>query len=240
MFEYKTESGLLYASKLLNGFVNSDFYDGEHKDELILNGEELSAFFNRKVFKDFLVQRERDYSLAASFLAEVSYQYDEGFGSTLDIHAGEFDAASLFDSYFNMEPYILTPYSVPSYFELEEEDSLVNGTIEVLKILQNSKSLMVPYIKSDKSGFKISNFDTIMYLNDVEVYRLLSLYRYALEKNKRFVGGIITNIYDRNIHTKIEMMNNIIESLESVLGEEVLTQNLRSNGSVVRLIHTFK
>ena len=82
MFSYTNKNGFDYACKLLSDYLASDYFENVNGvTELRLSEDELKDLFKTKSFKEFLIQREMDYSLLASHLADISYDYEEGFGS---------------------------------------------------------------------------------------------------------------------------------------------------------------
>lgn len=236
MFEYSNEKGLLYVIKLVGLYLGTDFNTLELQDnKIVLEDEDLKRVISSKSFKDFCVQRQRDYALVSTILADMSYNYEFGFGKTLDIDASIFDSTSLLDDFNQSEPIILTRYNDPLFFSHDVET--YDGEIEYLRSISKEETKIHPYIVSNPK-LSLSDIDTIFYLNDVDYKQALVLLRHCIEKGTFFVSGVVTNVYDRFAKERISTYEQIVSAME----EKGITFNQTcydTCGSVIRLIHNF-
>ena len=249
MFSYTNKNGFDYACKLLSDYLASDYFENVNGvTELRLSEDELKDLFKTKSFKEFLIQREMDYSLLSSHLADISYDYEEGFGNILDINPGRYEAVSAFDSFYNAESLVATTYADESLFKCHDV-GVVEGKIDLMGIIERSKKIYYPVLRT-KSFIKgkaheypkltLASFDTLFYVHDTELYRMLSLLRFALESDKKLVCGVVTNVFDKHASEKFEEMDEMIKNLKEKLGPVFETEELVTKGSAIKLIHTLR
>jgi len=249
MFSYTNEKGFNYACKLLSDYLASDYFENcDGVAELRLSEDELKDFFKTRSFKEFMIQRENDYSLLSSHLANISYDYEEGFGNILDINPGRYEVVSAFDSFYNAEALVVTSYADESFFK-SHDVGVVDGRIELMGIIDKSKTIYRPVLRTNDfvkgqaheyPKLTLSSFDTLFYVHDIELHRMLSLLRYSLENDKKLVCGVVTNVFDKNASKKFEQMDEIIKSVIEKVGSVFETEELVTKGSAIKLIHTLK
>lgn len=218
MFDYSTSEGFKYARILLRDFLASDFFENPNNlEELVLTEDELRSLFNTRLFKQFLIQRESDYTTLASFLAEVSYNYEGGFGTLFDINAGKYEVVSAFDEYSSTEPIVVTEFTDPLFFK--EDTSVVQARIGKITSICGKQKDMYPilmpkrvlYGDSDAiKGLTLDKADTIFYFNEVNLNTMLLLLRHSMEHGTRFVTGVVTNVFDSTCNEKFATLDETI------------------------------
>ena len=249
MFSYTNEKGFEYACKLLSDYLASDYFENRNGvTELRLSEDELKELFKTRSFKEFLIQREKDYSLLSSHLADISYDYEEGFGNILDINPGRYEVVSAFDSFYNSEALVVTPYGDEIFFK-SHDVGVVEGRIELMGIIEKNQSLYYPVLRTNEfvkgkaheyPKLTLGSFDTLFYVHDTELHRMLALLRFALENDKKLVCGVVTNVFDKNVDGKFQQMDEMIDILKGKVGSVFETEELVTKGSAIKLIHTLR
>lgn len=236
MFDYSNDEGFLYARDLLSDYLGSD-YNEFKSGKIELNEEEFKKVLKSKSFKEFLITREGNYTFVSSILSERSYNYEDGFGKLLEINPGRYEIVSNTKDYHLTEPYILTKYNDPLFFKHDEE--VYSGDIDVMEVKNGEDRYTTPIIRGE-SKLSVSDFDTIIYLNKIEVMKMLSLLKYALDHDTYVITGLVTDVFDKHAEDKIKNIDALYKMINNKTNKHFDLLEEESCGSIVKLIHTMK
>lgn len=121
--------------------------------------------------------------------------------------------------------------------------------MDLMGILEKEKTTYFPILRTENfvkgkaytsEKLELSSFDTLIYLHDTELNRMLTLLRYALETDKKLICGIVTNVFDKNVEEKFSGMQDVINELNKKNSLTFETEEIVSKGSAIKLIHTLK
>ena len=236
MFKYSNELGFLYARSLFSLFLASD-YSNFTSDIIKLNEEEFKNILKTKEFKEFLIRREHDYSYVSDYISEKSFDYDNGYGKLLEINPGKYDITSNTPLFNETYPTIITIYNDPLFFTHEEE--VYTGNIDFVKLITKDNSSIRPIIRCNNK-LNINEFDTFVYLVNPELNTMLSLLRESFVKDKNIVTGLVSNIFDKYIESKVDTLEKTYEEVDKKIPGYFDLLCEEDNGTVLRLIHTLR